>query len=183
MRTADERYKWAKETASDINQHVSTLARYGNGMKHITEFGVRAGVSTSAWLYVRPSHLVCYDIADCGDWPEIEHIAREQGIVLKFVKANTRDVVIEPTDLLFIDTTHNAETLRDELFHNEASIRKFIILHDTETFGTSGEMGGEGLSVAISQFLAKYPGWVCEEHRRNNNGLTVLARGARSDIS
>lgn len=55
-------------------------------------------------------------------------------------------------------------------------VKKWIILHDTETFGIKSEIEGEGgLWPAVEEFLAA-GGWKIVERRTNNNGLTVLER-------
>jgi hypothetical protein len=61
-------------TESDINEHLETLYNLANKYGHITEFGVRAGVSTTAFIAgrltsVEPQewlvrgNVISYDIA------------------------------------------------------------------------------------------------------------------------
>ena len=54
---------------------------------------------------------------------------------------------------------------------------KYIIFHDTTTFGQVGE-GGQypGLNPAINEFLLDNDDWFIKEIFTNNNGLTVLER-------
>jgi hypothetical protein len=64
-------------------------------------------------------------------------------------------VEIEPTDMLFIDTFHVYEQLRRELALHAGKARRFIVLHDTTTFGEKGEReGSRGLWPAVAEFLA-----------------------------
>ena len=56
------RYQYLCDHASDINQHLPTLREYGEKVDHITEFGVRSGVSTVAFLHAHPKQLISYDI-------------------------------------------------------------------------------------------------------------------------
>ena len=43
-------FNYAKYTKSDINEHLAVMHKYADECNHITEFGVRTGVSTWAWL-------------------------------------------------------------------------------------------------------------------------------------
>jgi hypothetical protein len=172
--TIDERYQWACETPSDINSLVPTLLRYGKECGHITEFGVRTGVSTSAWLMARPKELVLYDI---GDYPaEIILLALKEGIRITSIQADTSHVSIEPTDLLFVDTVHNGDHVLHEIAKNHEQVRKYLIFHDTLTYGDVGESGGRGIISALNEFLVAHPEWRIREQINESNGLTVLER-------
>jgi len=53
--------------------------------------------------------------------------------------------------------------------------KKYIIFHDTISFGNKDEFGeGPGLCPAIAEFLKTHPEWKEKETYTNNNGLTVL---------
>ena len=94
----------------------------------------------------------------------------------QFVQANSLEVEIEPTDLLFIDSFHTYSQLRRELELHHDKVLGCIILHDTETFGEIGEDGGLGLNYAITEFLEQDKSWHIMHHYFNNNGLTVLRK-------
>ena len=86
-------------------------------------------------------------------------------------------VEIEPTDLLFIDTLHNYSQLKKELELHAGNVKKYIIFHDTVTYGFVGESGDpKGIAFAINEFLNENPGWYVREQWMNNNGLLVVAR-------
>lgn len=163
---------------NDISEHIYTLIDYGKQCSHITEFGVRGGNSTLAWVKARPKRLVCYDIKDCDCVPEIQSACSECGILFKFIKADSRNVNIEMTDLLFVDTFHSDEQLSIELRWHHRRVLKWIILHDTESFGEKGEDGKRGgLKQALGGFLLdQFEHWRIKEHFRNCNGLTILER-------
>ena len=55
-------------TPSDINEHISTLIKYGSECEHITEMGVRWVVSTWAFLGAAPKVLKSYDMQDPSTW-------------------------------------------------------------------------------------------------------------------
>ncbi len=172
--TIEERYQWACDTPSDINLLIPVLRNYGEQCNHITEFGVRDGVSTSAWLVSHPEKLICYDIGHYPSVDEIARLAKGSEIEFEFHKSNTANVVIEETDLLFIDTIHNGNQLANELV-NRSYVNKFIIIHDTDTYGIEGESGAPGLWESIIPLL-NYRVWKLLEHRPESNGLTVLQR-------
>lgn len=162
-------------TPSDINEHLPTLRKYAAMCDHVTEFGTRGGVSTTALLAAQPSTLVCVDISHTSWVKDIfPGIAEKAEVNLKLVDGDSRDTEIEETDLLFIDTQHTADHLTAELQNTLGKVRKFIIIHDTETFGTQGEDGGEGLKYVIAEFCASN-NWVVLEEFTNNHGLVVLA--------
>ena len=173
--TIAERYKWACETPSDISLHVPILFEYGKRCNHITEFGVRGGVSTSAWLMSKPTTLRCYDIEQCACIPEIQRLASNAEIDFQFTRANTASVEIEETDLLFLDTLHTGEHLALEMA-NHNRVKFYMIFHDTTMNGWTGENGGSGLRKTLIDFLLLNLDWRIVYHTNNLNGLTVLEK-------
>jgi len=168
-------YYAAYARPSDINEHLSTLRKLATGCAHVTEMGVRHGVSTLALLAAQPTVMRCYDI---GRYPEWDGILAMRGATdLSFTVADTRTLDIEPTDFLFIDTYHVYEQLQVELARHAPKVRRAIALHDTVTFGQRGENGGRGLWPAVEEYVALGTFRVAQ-HYTNNNGLTVLERAA-----
>jgi hypothetical protein len=175
----------AVETPSDINEHLLLLRDLASKCDHVTEFGVRGGTSTVAFLAGQPKTLVSWDI----EW---RWIISQRMADLSFVAGdtnfqprvgNTLEIITEPTDLLFIDTLHTARQLKAELTrHCDPAfdrVRKYLVFHDTATFGYVGEDGTEpGLRAAIRWFQREhaFPLWLLIEDRKNNNGLVVLER-------
>jgi hypothetical protein len=170
-------YQRACEAASDINEHLPTLYRYASVCRHVTEFGTRGGVSTLALLRAMPERLVAYDLCRSPAVEDLEKLALLQGIHFSFRQEDTRRADIEPTDLLFIDTYHTRAHLEQELAAAGQSVRRYLVFHDTETYGEQGEDGGEGLWPAITAFVRRQADWVLLQHSPQNNGLTVFGRG------
>jgi glycosyltransferase involved in cell wall biosynthesis len=169
-----DRYRRASLTPSDINEHLPTLYLLGRQCRHITEMGTRNGLSTAAWLFARPEKLVCYDRVKLPAVADLESLAGPTSLV--FHEADVLVVDIEETDLLFIDTWHVYEQLKEELRLHAGKARRYVVLHDTETFGERGEAEGRrGLWPAVEEFLAAGIFRV-KERFNNNNGLTVLER-------
>lgn len=168
-----------KNTPSDINQHLETLKEYGEGCDHITEFGVRHGVSTCALLMAKPKKLISYDIKESSLFPYLFYSkeALDNNIHFEYIIKDVLGVNIEETDLLFIDTLHTYDQLIQELRKHSVKVRKYIIMHDTETFGDIGEKKGtKGLKLAIKLFLNENPNWRLEKEFKHNNGLTIIKR-------
>lgn len=179
--TIKERYLWAKDYPSDINEHIPTLFNRALECEHITEFGVRDGVSTSAWLMARPAHLQCYDINPASAViTQIHSLASAAGIRFEFFHQDTSDstYAINDTDLLFLDTFHTKFQVKMEL-RNAHRVKRYIILHDTKLFGLIGENQGPGILESIYEFLLISPEWKLDDWFKNNNGLVILKRVRR----
>ena len=159
-------------TRGDIHEHMPTLRKYATGCDHVTEMGVRYAVSTYAFLAAMPKRFVCYDIVPAQAITDALELGSKNGIDCTFHLEDTTKAVIEPTDLLFIDTLHVYAQLSAELTLHAGKVSKWIILHDTWTFGLRGSDGGEGLWKAVTEL----EGWKVREKFDNNHGLTVLER-------
>jgi hypothetical protein len=198
----DELASMTKAAGCDICEHVPTLAEYGRKVSSITEMGVRFGWSTRSFLYARPKVLKSYDRYEWGSTHQSGAIvdketfqkykARYDGVVdfSYHIADTTKMDTIEPTELLFIDTFHHRDALAIELEKHGNQASKYLIMHDTQTFGECGQADdskiffdatttsepGTGLRYAIEPWLAKNPHWVVERVYTNNNGLTILRR-------
>jgi glycosyl transferase/beta-hydroxylase protein BlmF len=160
----------------DINELFPTLRRYGEQCSHITEFGVRNVFSTWAFLVTKPDKYVGYDIESSGNISEAKSEADNAGIMFEFNLVSTLSTDIERTDLLFIDTKHTYVQLKAELDRHSNNVNKFILIHDTVSYGVSGEDGGEGELRAINEFLLSHNEWSVKEDLKISNGLIVLER-------
>lgn len=168
-------YDVARNVPSDFNEHVPELARLSRKCRHVTEFGMRYGVSTAGLLFGQPEIMISYDLVLHYNDP-IKDAAKKAGIDFRVIKADVLKIEIERTDLLFIDTYHTYEQLRQELRLHAGKVDKYIVMHDTTTFGAKGEDGGKGLWLAVQEFLAGNAAWRIMAKYENNNGLTVLKR-------
>lgn len=164
---------------SDINEHLPVLKEFASKCEMVTEFGVRGVVSTWALIAGRPEQVTSYDLNSPGDEVlfNVRSVARDAKVFFVFYQVDVRFTFIAETDLLFIDTFHTYSQLRAELRKHAHDVRKWIILHDTETFGEKGEADGEnGLNFAIREFLLANDDWFELVRYTNNNGLTILQR-------
>lgn len=177
---------------SDINEHLPTLLKYAKDCKHITEMGVRFVSSTWPLLLAKPDKLISYDIVKNNNINEVIDLANQYNINYKFSESDVLKIEIDETELLFIDTLHTYNQLFNELKLHSKKVSKYIILHDTESFGSVDEniyphasdliknfpTGKQGLLAAISDFLTTEEGknWSIHERHVNNNGLTILKK-------
>lgn len=201
----DDFYQSALASKSDICEHMpllrllteecvrtcKTATREPTG-GHVTELGFRwATGSTIAFLAGRPRQLVSWDL-------EPLHVVHQNCLdLLRAVALNpdgtgkppgqtrwqpragdTLEVTLEETDMILFDTLHTASHLLKETFRHGPRARKFLVFHDTETYGTTGEDGKcPGLRAAINRFQKEYfPLWRKVVDVPYNNGLVVLQR-------
>ena len=169
----------ATRMPSDINEHLPLLSLLAAQSIHVTEFGVRTGCSTLAFLHglrTKRATLRSYDINDQFD---VFKTMRPPGTTdWVFTCASTLEIPpIEPTDLLFVDTLHRYAQVAGELALHGDSVRRWIVFHDSETFGTVGDDGGRGINEAISEWMTARPEWRQVYRTHRNNGLTVIERG------
>jgi hypothetical protein len=170
-------YKKALAIPSDINQNLGVLHSVAKRCKHVTEMGVRTGMSTRAFLSL-DIELISYDINLDKTVSSLFSQARAMGKPVKYIQANVLDIEIEETDFLFIDTLHVYQQLKAELVRHAKKVRKYIGFHDTYTFGLTGEDGldKKGLLTAIIEFVIQNPEWQFKVFRVNNNGMTILQK-------
>jgi len=189
---------------SDIHEHLPYLRELAQNCESICEMGVRRCVSSWAFLLglaesPRPDKaLFCVDIRAAELHPLIRlGAALLPAVQVSMTVADSRSFHLpREVDLLFIDTLHVYGQLKKELSAQQARVRRFLCLHDTETDGEEGEVGRmgwdvqqmaretgltpqdlrRGLRPAIQEFLETFPQWQRHRHFSNNNGLTVLRR-------
>lgn len=160
------------KSSSDINEHLGTLRDLAKECSHITEMGVRYIVST--WAFIEgldKGTLVSIDIKHPsiygGDITAVEQACKDKGIDFTFIEGDTREITIDKTDLLFIDTDHTYEQLKIELERHSDKARKYIALHDT--------VSCPEMLPAIDEWLKKGV-WKLHAHYPNNNGVSVYSR-------
>ena len=186
MSIAQEQYevrcKDPQGDAWSIYEHLPTIRALADECETAYELGVHKVTSTWAFLAApQLKKLISVDrvhpVALGADLGIAERAAQEIGKDFRFIQKSTIDLEPEPVDLTFIDTWHVYDLLKLELEKYAPFTRKYIVLHDTETFGTVGEdRVSKGLRPAVDEFLQAHPEWFLKTHYKNNNGLTVLAR-------
>ena len=192
MEKIDEKFKINCLEPSDINEHLPTLLKYGKECEHITELGVRWVSSTWSLLLSNPKKMISIDIVKHPNIDDVIELSKEYNIDYTFIESDVLDMEIENTDLLFIDTLHTYNQLIKELELHSIKVSKYIILHDTVTFGNTDEIIYDessnliknqtvtktGLKTAALDFLNSEIGkdWLIFEEYFNNNGLLIMKK-------
>jgi len=179
----------------DINEHLPTLRKLSEQCDHVTEMGTRKAISTLSLLIGKPKKVVSIDLNYHFFKPyeeETKFFAECCKTNFQFIEADVLKIDIEKTDMLFIDTLHTYNQLSKELRKHEKNVKKWIVLHDTVTFGERDEdfyqngivsdevkndpISKRGLYNALVDFLEENKNWRIKEHYTNNNGLTIIER-------
>jgi hypothetical protein len=193
MKTLIDYFEEKKNTPSDINEHLETFKKYGEECDTVIEMGIRGIFSTWGFMMGKPKKLIGIDITHPqffgSDIDEIFRLAKENNIEYEFRLQNTLTCDIEECDLLFIDTWHDYLQLKKELFRHHSKVKKYIIFHDTVSYGFTNESNYEnygeereetnlpkGLNHAINEFCFHNPNWCIHEIFTNNNGVTILKK-------
>jgi len=175
MTKFDEMYLESKKEAIDIVEHLDTLEEYASRGDSVLELGTREGYSTTS-LLKRCMYVTGIDLVRTT---RIKHLVEIMGGRFEFVQTDSRtyDSSIG-FDMLFIDTCHQYAVLKKELEQHHKNIKRYIIMHDTVTFGLIDEFTFEqnGLLKAINEFLLEHKEWEILEEYKNNNGLMILER-------
>jgi hypothetical protein len=192
MEKIKSKFEQHKKESSDINEHLQTLYDYSTQCDTIIEMGVRWVSSTWAFLMSKPNKFISYDIVKHENINEVIYLSKEYNIDYKFIENDVLNVKIDKTDLLFLDTLHTYNQLHSELLLHSPNVLKYIIMHDTVSFGYVDEniynhasdiiksvpKTKQGLKNAINDFLLTEIGseWEILTEYVNNNGLLILKR-------
>ena len=158
-------------TKWSLDQHMPALRELARACDHVTEFS-HTRESLVALAAGRPAKLVSYNV---------DRLASPGAALCPHVELRAVDSpevpAIEDTDLLFLDTKHTKGRLDEELAKFAPSVRRMIVLHDTQLHGTRGEDGGPGLLDSIRDFFDSETGsdWFVADHTPQQFGLTVLS--------
>ena len=181
--------------AGDMQEHADQLRRLARRCSSVTEFGVRAGVSTLSLLLGEPRVYRGYDIKLT---PEVKQVEAELVMAgcfrnrgnFQLLEQSTSDerLRIQPTDLLMIDSLHTPDQLWRELVQHSPMAKRYIVLHDTTSCGGAltheyvwselcGGYVGDGLWPEVERFVEQSGGvWIIQARYFNSAGLTILAR-------
>lgn len=187
----DAEYQSVMNTPSDIHEHIPILYDLAKDCVHITEFGVRYGISTRAFLKADVT-LRSYDIELEDNTIKAFDMARAAGKDVEYIESDVLDIDIVETDLIMFDTWHTYAQLKKELAKHAHKSRKYIVFHDVMSYAlknesfyqlvngkyikVSDDKGTQGIFTAILEFLGQHPEWKPKIWRTNNNGLLVLEK-------
>lgn len=184
--TVAERYAQMCQTPSAINEHMPLLRQYASQCQSVLELGVHTGCSTTAFLASGVRTLVSMDLVASPDIFTDLGLDMPHAVYTTYgISATTWDfwlmdschpAQIPEPDLLFIDSAHYYDQVAKELSIYAPKTKRWIILHDTISYGRVGEGDKPGILHAIDNFLAFEGAWSPREHLLNNNGLMILER-------
>lgn len=104
------------------------------GCESYTELGVNQGTTLAIPLLHNTPTVNGYDISLKPynfARHHFEQYAKENNINFTAHEADTLKCVIQPTDVLYIDTVHQYNHLTKELARHSEQAKKYIIFHDT----------------------------------------------------
>lgn len=173
----EQLYAKCVTTPSDINEHLPLLRALAKDCEKVIEFGTRWGRgSTVAFLAAQPKQFITWDLdPEMTLHQRLLDLSRIQGGTFFQPRVgNTLDIPVERCDLLFLDSLHTKDQLLGELVRHadpgstpersptSRPVRKYLVFHDTVTFGRIGEDGKEpGIYAAIRHYQRNhaFPLW------------------------
>ena len=184
----------------DINEPIQLLCKYAKACSSVVEIGnkeiaaakcILQGLSESS--FKRRSYLKIYSVYPPSKQTDfIKEKAKKRGINFTFWQANDFLIVLEPTDMLYIDSLHTYCHLTYQLETFSSQVRRYICLHGTsgpwcdqeenayqgnyDEYPFSYDRKKKGLWPAVLDFLANHPEWVLVERSTKNEGCAVLQR-------
>lgn len=178
------------ETQSAIRVHLPRLRALAEGLELVVEFGVKKGASSSAFL-VAANRVLSYDLVETKSARELERLAGDRW---SYRLGDSRTADVPPCDLIFFDTQHDYDTLKAELDAHGRQASRYLVFHDTTTFGSiaaNGELGTHrwqyvvgqsvprehlGIRHAIDEWLIAERAWRIAASYWESHGLLVLER-------
>lgn len=172
-----EIYDELKANERDLNLHMDRLCELATGLDHVTEIANRRE-PTVAFLKAAPKKFVSYNSErDSYTASALALIKNSDEWFEGSDEDNTQKIPeIEETDLLFIDSEHTYARLREELNKYYLSCRRYIVVHDTDIYGATGQDSNPGLLFALQEFCRLHPEWSVIEHTSLQYGLTILSK-------
>lgn len=163
-----------------MSLHMPTVQVFASQCDTAVEFGVNAGCSTVA-LLVAGCKVTSYDIREHKWHRKIKQAA---GAQWDFRLQSSLEAEPQHTDLLFVDSLHNYDQVKGELERHDSYVRRYIMFHDTVTFGTIGadgetgkrKRGTRGILPAITEFKAANPVWTPVYSTHKSHGLLILGK-------
>ncbi len=136
-----------------------------------TEMGNNQGATLAVAVLQHLKRVRAYDIK-LGWYLEAQHLfenyAHDNNIDYKVFEMDTLECIIEPTDLLYIDTLHRYDHLTKELQRHANKVKKYIIFHDTHAM--------KGLNQAVNEYVHQNSNWSIVTNCTENVGFMTIAK-------
>jgi hypothetical protein len=183
----------ATNTRHATAAHLARLRHYATGCDLAVEFGVKHG-ATSAALLMGAKRLISYDLVRSD---RCNPLLLAAGARWSYITGDSREAPVVDCDLLFIDSLHTYAQVDAELSRHASHVHRWLIFHDSITFGSVGADGETGqplwspatgtpappealgIRPAIDQLMMRDPTWHIHAHFPDSHGLLVLAHGLR----
>jgi hypothetical protein len=163
------------------NKQLYTLLRFACRCDHVTSLNFNSYESVTVFLSAKCATIRARSLSsiDASLKENYEKIAKEIEVDLEFLPVVD---VIEPTDLLYINTPAEGNFRASELAKFAAQVKKYIILPNTEANGLQPSSAIKladnktpiGLVFGINHFLQTNDDWFILEHDDVDPGMTVL---------
>ena len=173
---------------AEANRQIYTLLKFACRCDHVTSLNFNSHESVTAFLAAKCSKIHARMLSNLDETVKqnYETIAKEIGVNLEFLPVVE---VIEPTDLLYINTPAEGNFRASELAKYSAQVKKYILLPNTETNGLqpantiklADNQTPIGLVFGINHFLQTHDDWFILEHDDIEPGLTVLVNRKNVD--
>jgi hypothetical protein len=173
--TLNQVFEWVSQQPRDLNEHMATLRDLASKCKVIAEMTKRRE-STVAFLASKPNKLISYQEENDAILDAVDRM-KDPSTTFSLFTGSLNDIPLpsEMVDLLFIDTRHNANRATKELAIWKDYVSRYIVFHDTESNGFTGDDGQAGLYSAIRPLIEQGE-WFIALHSPNQYGLTVLSK-------
>lgn len=158
-------------TKGDLNEHMPKLRALAEQVDRVVEFSHRK----DSFLAFASGARVSFT----------SYNSQVDELLSKVNQPNPINIAHSPksdlgppqeTDLLFLDTTHTFDFVHTAMTKWAAHVSRYIVLHDTVSYGERGEDAKDGLRYAVKQFIEDKPEWCIAFHTDKQHGLTVLSK-------
>ena len=163
-----------------ITEHLPLLRSLAAQCASVVEFGTWHCHSANALVLGTKGVVTSFDHMIWA--PEIiqpiisEFCEHSRGKFIFKPQTTLQEGLFGECDLLFLDSKHSYINVKYELEVYGMCSRKYLVFHDTVTFGEVGDDGKKGILSAIYEFMAQHTCWRVVMDELNNNGLLVLKR-------
>jgi len=173
-----ERFEQYKKDNKDFSGHVSKVYGLTNHEDVVVEIGCQFGIgSSTAFAMARPAHLICIDKLKQDRFEGFLTACEYEDINVEYIITDSLEITIPPCDILFIDSWHTYDQLKQELALHGNKAKKYLIFHDTAAYccgNTGQDTKSPGLLAAINEFKAANTQWQEIYNTEECNGLIIL---------
>ncbi len=156
----------------DLDQHMPKLAELASKCEHVCELSHRRE-SLIAFCKGKPMGLTSFNI-EAKDPMAVAMVEHAENCSVRADVSPPELPDLPTCDMLFIDWRHTHKTILAALQKYSPTVKRYIVMHDTEVHKERGEDGGLGIGYAVRDFLKENHTWFVAEHSKSQYGLTIL---------